>query len=483
MKRSDTIDVKNFIEAHSALSTGGICRGNELIGGWRVTALLGRGGNGEVYRVVRAETGEAAALKISSKKHLSARRIVKEAGFLESGRCPYFPRLIERGEHQGLPYFVMELLEPLELPYSDRSVADLILKLSSAVLTLHRLGFVHRDIKPANIMLRTRGDGGTEPVLIDLGLLKKYHPLSDASSVFSATLVDGAAVGAGTPRYAAPEQFGGGDVSPSADIHALGVLINECFKGRPPGPWEKIVSRATSSIPERRYGDIADLVKAVSRRNRGRKLLAAGTVAAVVAAATVLARIFSGVGGDTATMSVEAPARSASVQPTFGEDAVVDVVDEELVSVAYATNRYGIHPAYFNFRRTTNRVEALVLRLEGGEKTFERPVALDSRREYRIIGPGTLNAALQCPQGVATVRLERCVFNNRSAEPPKTAGIYYVLDKGARLNFTEHDMPGGVLDFFRHIDGAYSSIRFKDSEAFHRKRVADMLKLDSKREN
>jgi serine/threonine protein kinase len=80
------------------------------------------------------------------------------------------------------------------------------------------------------------------------------------------SVIDGKAVGVGTPRYAAPEQFTGGEISPAADIHALGMLVNECFGGNPEGPWERIVACATSSIPERRYHDIGAFMRAATLR-------------------------------------------------------------------------------------------------------------------------------------------------------------------------------------------------------------------------
>ena len=67
--------------------------------------------------------------------------------------------------------------------------------------------------------------------------------------------------------YAAPEQFIGGEISPASDIHALGMLINECFKGELNGCWERIVACATSSIPERRYRNVLEFIGAVRRRH------------------------------------------------------------------------------------------------------------------------------------------------------------------------------------------------------------------------
>ena len=56
-------------------------------------------------------------------------------------------------------------------------------------------------------------------------------------------------------------------LSPAADIHALGMLANDCFGGNPPRCWERIIRRSTSSIPSQRYGSVAQFAKAVRHRH------------------------------------------------------------------------------------------------------------------------------------------------------------------------------------------------------------------------
>ena len=76
-----------------------------------------------------------------------------------------------------LRYLVMELLEDGEIPHADKEVAHFLLAICEAVNALHRRGFVHRDIKPSNVMFRPAREpnGRVEPVLIDLGLLKRFR--------------------------------------------------------------------------------------------------------------------------------------------------------------------------------------------------------------------------------------------------------------------------------------------------------------------
>ncbi len=125
-----------------------------------VTAFLGRGGSGEVYRVERVETGQAAALKVLMPKadvtpesrETANRRFVREAEFLAQNAYSFFPKFYAAGETNGCPYVVMELLDTRPLPSRDRAVAAFLREICTAVRTLHRRGPVHRAIKPANIL-------------------------------------------------------------------------------------------------------------------------------------------------------------------------------------------------------------------------------------------------------------------------------------------------------------------------------------------
>ena len=80
---------------------------DEIIGAWRVTGLLGRGGSGEVYRAVHAETGQAAAVKVLVRDEQSAaNRFGDEVAFLAANHLPQFPRFYSQGRVKGRSYFV-----------------------------------------------------------------------------------------------------------------------------------------------------------------------------------------------------------------------------------------------------------------------------------------------------------------------------------------------------------------------------------------
>jgi len=277
---SDRASVEAFLNAHAPIVEPTLLAVGDAVGDWRVLAFIGRGGCGEVYRVRHARLGVVAAMKVLSRDDAASRgRLRREAKILAEHSHPAFPRFLGYGETDACAYLVIELLEEMPLPNADRDVARYLCKVCEGVASLHGLGLVHRDIKPSNVL--QRGATG-QPVLIDLGLVKDTT-LSPVHEGVSLSVVDGRTHGVGTPRYSAPEQFAGGTISPAADVHALGMLANECFGGKPPRPWERIIRRSTSSIPSQRYATVDEFVRAVRARHRGRFAIAACLVPAALA--------------------------------------------------------------------------------------------------------------------------------------------------------------------------------------------------------
>ena len=253
-----------------------------VVGGYRIIARLGRGGFADVYRA-EGENGDAVAIKILYKLDDKSRaRFVRESEILSQIKHRNVPRLLSFGSCGNRPYMVTELLKGCELPSSDYRVAEFLRQIMSAVEELHRHGFIHRDIKPTNILAR---DDGT-PVLIDFGLASPISALQREKEALS--IEDGKKVAVGTPGYSAPEQFSGLPAGKEADVHAIGALIDACYKGRMPGCWKDIHLKATISNPKLRYRSVQELRRAVNMRH-WRKVLAIGVSSVLVVAITLYA--------------------------------------------------------------------------------------------------------------------------------------------------------------------------------------------------
>ena len=473
----DNNTLGTFLAQHGNVGAEPSLAAGTEIGGWRIAGFIGRGGSSEVYCVRNGATGEPAALKIlhrTEQQHLD--RFAREVHFLEkhagracrpataAGRAGvprhpttplHFPRFFSKGTFAGRPYVVMELLEPLPLPCGERKIARFLCSVAEGVRDLHACGLVHRDLKPANILWRA-----AEPVIIDLGLLKEIstEPVQPGDNL---SVVDGKEIGVGTPRYAAPEQFAGGEATPATDIHALGRLAYECVNGHPPRAWSGIIRRATSSIPRERYQTAGEFIRAIQRRHRSRRmltvLLGAAAVASLIAVgvssthrmespSAITARIAHAGNPETSSDTAKAPpAREGEegVQWTLvGMDVTTNVVQLVFHHQILVTNEVAIgggekqkivHPRKF-YQTVTNTVDATIVNLNGATNRFVHPLKLNPQREYWIVGPGTLDAVFENSQG-ATMRLANCRLVNRTEESLKKSGIQYILYKGTQLEF------------------------------------------------
>ena len=402
----------------------GVLVAGAMLGDWRVEAFLGRGGSGEVYRVVNSITRAPAAAKVLTRDDAAAKkRFQDEIDFLAQNQLPQFPRYFGSSEGDGRAYVILELLEPLDVPTDEKGIADYLTEVCACVRALHLSGIVHRDLKPKNIMRRSSG----EVVLIDFGLAKDAAgwalPRTDVS------VVSGKAVGVGTPGYAAPEQLTGGEISQAADIHALGRIANAAFGGKPPRSWGAIIRRATSSIPAQRYETVDDFAAAIRRRNRPRHCLTAGlATAALLLAASLYFR-------------------------TFGIER-------------YAWHRLGenVQTNLVSQLNVTNELSVTLIRLNGGTHVFARPLKLKADREYWIAGPGTLDASMVSRGSNTTLRLDNCVVLNRSEVPFAKSGIRYVFQGYSYLNFTAQIRPSGFSESeFEGFDSS-DAVRFKGPE-------------------
>lgn len=271
MDLTGAIAVEKWLDARRPDSAGhGRLATGAKLGEWRIVAFLGRGLSAEVYRVTNLRFGQEGALKLLTDGTRGLKeRFLTEADAIRFLSIRALPHFMGSGEYNGMPFYVMEYLQPLPDPMPRREIPAFMNKVAKAVQMLHDAGYIHRDLKPGNILRRHNG----EPVLIDLGLIKK-RSMGTTDPVVrhgrGISFIDGKPVGVGTLDYAAPEQLLKGEATVQSDVFAMGKILRWLYDGRPPGNIKKIIRRATREQPGDRYASADDFASALRHRNYAR---------------------------------------------------------------------------------------------------------------------------------------------------------------------------------------------------------------------
>src|SRR5437867_11776027 len=202
--------------------------GTKLGSRYRVVALLGRGGMGDVYRADDLELGQAVALKFLPPALASnATELARFRGEVRVARQiahPNICRVYDIGEADGHVFLSLEYIDGEDLasvlrrmgrPSSDKAI-EIARQICLGLAAAHEAGMLHRDLKPANIMI----DGRGRVRITDFGLAGLADELVREGGI------------AGTPAYMAPEQLAGGRMSVRSDVYALGLVLYEVFTGK-----------------------------------------------------------------------------------------------------------------------------------------------------------------------------------------------------------------------------------------------------------
>ena len=203
------------------------------LGPYEITARIGVGGMGEVYRAKDTRLPREAAVKVSAERF--SERFAGEAKIIASLNHPNISTLYDVGDD----YLVMELVEGPTLaerirlrPLTLDEAAAIARQIVDALDYAHERGVVHRDLKPGNIKIRP--DGVVK--VLDFGLAKTGVGRTAHTAEATTVAVPHTEVGVvlGTPAYMAPEQTTGQVVDRRADIWAFGCVFYEMLAGAPP---------------------------------------------------------------------------------------------------------------------------------------------------------------------------------------------------------------------------------------------------------
>jgi serine/threonine protein kinase len=268
------------------------------LGSHEITALLGKGGMGEVYRARDSKLKREVAIKILpeefSRDTDRVSRFQREAEVLASLNHPNIAAIYDLEEANGSRYLVLELVEGETL--ADRlqhgampleESLKLAVQISEALEAAHEKGIIHRDLKPANIKVTTDG----KVKVLDFGLAKAFGNdggntnVSDSPTLTMAATQQGIILG--TAAYMSPEQARGKGLNRRTDVWALGAIIYEmltgkqAFQGEDVGDLLATVVKTDpdwSSLPKDTPASIRGLLRRCLRKDRRQRLGDAGAV-------------------------------------------------------------------------------------------------------------------------------------------------------------------------------------------------------------
>ena len=226
------------------------------IGPYEVSAWIGSGHVGSVYRAVRhGEDLRRVAVKLmrhAANKDTILRRFQNEIHIQAAlAKHPNITALAEAGATEdGQPYFTMDHIEGQHIDkYCDNRQLDvpsritLFIQVCGAIHFAHQHAMLHRNLKPSNILVTAGGI----PKVVDLGIARLVQP--DASNENDTTSTNATLTGTGelvlSPEYASPEQIKGEAVTTASDVYALGVVLYRLLSGCWP---YRITSRSRSDI-------------------------------------------------------------------------------------------------------------------------------------------------------------------------------------------------------------------------------------------
>ncbi|MFE2755342.1 serine/threonine-protein kinase [Actinosynnema sp. NPDC059335] len=261
--------------------------GEVLKGRYALGALYGAGGTAEVYQAFDVGSDRKVAIKLfrGTATREDEIRLGREAHVLTKLWRSGMVAVHDTGSFRGSPFLVMQAVEGGTLrrwtrePRAPERVAWIGAQVAEVLAHVHRHDVVHRDVKPSNILLDR---DGRRAYLTDFGLALQAH----------ATRVTRSGVVVGTPGYLAPEQVRGDEVTPAADVFALGLVLLECLTGRseyPGGDTGSALARLHRGpvIPDDLPTPWRELLTAMTGLSARRRPTAADCVAGLAAASGI----------------------------------------------------------------------------------------------------------------------------------------------------------------------------------------------------
>jgi serine/threonine-protein kinase len=331
--------------------------GDVILGKYKVTGSLGKGGMGFVLSAENLGTGELVALKfllpaLRDDPEVSS-RFDQEARTAIRINSQHVARVLDVATLDDGPFIVMEHLKGEDLaallkrrgPLPVEEAIELLLQTCEAIHDMHLLGIVHRDLKPSNLFVTTSPLGRAFIKVLDFGISK--------STTTDVTMTETRAV-LGSPRYMSPEQLESPkSVDARADVWSLGVLLYEILSGVPPFPGDtySVVSAAIRKGDYERLGshragiapELEEAVAGALKADRRERIASVEAFAAklVPCGGDAARQSFERIQGRSAYALVEQAAASVTVADRAPEVDVAATFADAGTAPAVAESRAG----------------------------------------------------------------------------------------------------------------------------------------------
>jgi hypothetical protein len=461
--------------------------GSELFG-YRLEALLGRGGMGIVYKAYDSRLKRYVALKlIAPELSGDARfreRFLAESELAASLDHPNVVPIYDAVDAEGRLAIAMRYVEGTDLkrllqtePVLEPARALAICtQVAAALDAAHARGLVHRDVKPSNVLL----DENEHVYLADFGLSRRLTDLEGRGD-------EGLSVG--TPAYVSPEQIERGSVDGRADEYALGCLLYECLTGEapfsrdaelavlwahvqeePPAASEHnpdlpteidpVIATAMAKDPEQRYATCTELVHAARDalgveqappRGVSRRTITIAAAALLIALAALAAGLTLALGGGASARAKPnlAVKTNTLVRIDSKTNKIADVipVGRDPESLAYGGNTVWV---YNNADHTVEGIDAKTnavvvpptaisggVPISGGSFAAVRGVAADEGGAWVL--------SVQGPSGRGLLTRVRRDVPSTDQIPLPGAPVAIAVGDGSIWVTTAHGRTGGLL--------------------------------------
>jgi hypothetical protein len=257
-----------------------------IVGGrYRLTAVVGRGGMGTVWRAHDEVLDRDVAVKEvllppglgEAEQNILYQRTFREARASARLNHPGVVTVHDVVQEDGRPWIIMELVRARPLqeiidqdgPLPPARVAEIGVQLLEALNHAHAAGILHRDVKPSNVMIAATG----RAILTDFGI---------AQMPGEVTLTQTGLV-MGSPAYIAPERAQGENAMPASDLWALGATLYAAVEGRSPFERGDAMSTLAATLtqdppPPRRAGPLGPVLQGLLVRDPARRMPAAAAL-------------------------------------------------------------------------------------------------------------------------------------------------------------------------------------------------------------